>query len=1020
MILKLHTKLKGLLVIAALACCITANGQQLQAALSHYSTDEGMTSNAVSDIIRDDYGYLWIATWNGLSRFDGFHFYNYKTGNTSGIPLLHNRIMDIYCDQEQNIWMRMYDGHIFVVDRITDRIINPLQDIKDYADIKTSHRLFVSSEGKVYAIIDGMGIYSMKLEDGKVKADLISTNGLKAVTIVEGYKNMLWVGTDKGIHSLIPSEASVRKRGVFIDEDILCMASHGNNVYAGTRSGKLLSYIVGQENVIAELGTPIYTIFVDSRGLIWFTQEAQGVSRLNPETGNIKSFTQQVMVPQYDINGAFYKEADSTLFISMNLGGFGYYNRERDEVEYFHNDPTNPWNLSNTVHAFEPLPDGVIWESTSRRGLEKLEILKNTIVRKPLEPGGTGYDNEIRAIYYDKERQKLLIGNKNNTLAIFSQNGSRIDLHGTESNPLGRIYGINKDHMGNYWVCSKGNGVIRITPTGGSYSYSFYKHQNDSINSLSNDNAYYAIEDHEGNIWVATYGGGINILVPQGNGGYRILNSKNGLTEYPKGTHEKIRTIALDKEGNIWAGTTDGLLTMSFKDGKFTLTKLQNCKDHRYMMGSNDIICMACDPSGSMWIGTNGGGLCHTIGKDEDGNWMYDNIDSADGLPSDEIKSLTFDSKGYVWFSTDRMLCSFDTKKHILSTLTIQDGVDGTMISECGAFAMPNDDIYFGTIDGYYFIDRKKLTNTKGSQLKLRITDFFLNDAIVSPRNDELYDFYVPDSRFVELPSHSVVFSIRFASLNYQLQHRVHYQYMLEGYDNEWHNADRSRTVSYSDLPAGTYLFKVKAFLLESPENYDVRTLEIKVPPYQLLSSFAIWIYLALAVIGILSIFYIRQKKGFKENQSHTLKVGQQDITFSKSEDYEFMKKQMEWLEDHYTDCNLRFEDMIAQSTLGKLQYYKELEKYTGMTPKEYVTDFRLKKALQLLDEDNDMSTSEIAMATGFNDPVYFTRSFKIKTGLTPSRYRNMRVAKQAATEEKTQEETEKAPEGSEAEAKKT
>ena len=66
------------------------------------------------------------------------------------------------------------------------------------------------------------------------------------------------------------------------------------------------------------------------------------------------------------------------------------------------------------------------------------------------------------------------------------------------------------------------------------------------------------------------------------------------------------------------------------------------------------------------------------------------------------------------------------------------------------------------------------------------------------------------------------------------------------------------------------------------------------------------------------------------------------------------------------------------------------------------------------------MSTSEIAMATGFNDPVYFTRSFKNKTGLTPSRYRNMRVAKQAATEEKTQEETEKAPEGSEAEAKKT
>ena len=70
----------------------TSKAQQLQASLSHYTTDNGMPSNAIAALHNDDYGYVWIATWNGVSRFDGYHFYNYKTGITSGIRGLHNRV----------------------------------------------------------------------------------------------------------------------------------------------------------------------------------------------------------------------------------------------------------------------------------------------------------------------------------------------------------------------------------------------------------------------------------------------------------------------------------------------------------------------------------------------------------------------------------------------------------------------------------------------------------------------------------------------------------------------------------------------------------------------------------------------------------------------------------------------------------------------------------------------------------------------------------------------------------------
>ena len=979
--MRLRLRLKRLLMVVTvmLMCCTPARSQQLQAALSHYSADEGMTSNTISDIIIDGYGYIWIASWNGLSRFDGFNFFNYTTGNTSGIPLLHNRIKDLYTDKAQNVWLRMYDGRVFVLNRHTDTIMNPLKGIEGYEDFKTKYPMMVSSDGDVYAIIDGKGIYKMRLENNTVKTEFINTGNFRPHVMTEGYKGAIWVGTDRGVCHLFQSKNTLESDVMLKDENISCMHSNGHEIAIGTKSGKLFLYAPGQEpRQVGSANAPISSIFLDSQKLIWFSEDVQGISRLNTTTGNIKSFTQNVLVPQFDVKGATIKETNGTVWMMMNHGGFGYYNREADEVEYFHNDPSNTWNLSNTVHAFVPLPEGVIWESTSRQGLEKLEILKNTIERRRLFEQGKGFTNEIRAIYYDRKRKKLLIGNKDHALAIFHADGSRTDIRDDgNGHRLGRIYGINQDHAGNYWLSCKGDGVIKMTPTDNSYSFTFFRNQPGNPNSLSNDNAYYTVEDPEGNIWVGTYGGGINIIIPQPNGTYRILNNKNGLTKYPQDTHQNIRTIALDKLGNVWAGSTDGIITMSLRQNKFAIDILKNGKDHHYMIGSNDVVCMVCDADSSMWIGTNGGGLSHTIGRDDEGNWMFENFSSKDGLPSDELKSLTLDSKGHVWFATDRVICSFDKERHLLGTFTIQDGVDNTTCSECGAYTMPNDDIFFGTVDGYYYIDHRKLTSTHGSLLKLQITDFFLNDAICTPRNSDSFSYYVPDSTYVKLPNHSDNFAFRFCSLNYQLQHRVHYQFMLEGYDQEWRNADKSRMAYYNHLPAGTYQFKVKAFLLESPDKFDLRTITVEVPPHVLLSTTAISIYLLLiAAIVLFALFwYHRQKKERERAGGH-------------DDDKAFLQKQLAWLEANYTNTELTYDDLITQSTLGKAAYFNRLESLTGLSPKDFITDFRLKKALQIINRNPSLSVPDVALQVGFADPIYFTRAFKQKKGLSPIKYK--------------------------------
>ena len=981
------------ILIAALLLSVQLHAQQLQASLSHYSTEDGLSSNAISYLVQDDYGYIWIATWNGVSRFDGYNFYNYKTGNGSHIPFLHNRVFDIVFDLQQNAWLRMYDGRIFLIDRRIDKIVNPFEGINGSEEYRTIAPLFLMSNGNMLASIQGIGLFIMRYDNGKTDIQQVTTSGMDVNCMAEGYHDDIWLGTDKGVHRLDIGNLSVERKGMFTEESISALYSNGFNVYAGTRTGNIYLFSYGQEPKQLRRGTgvEILRIFLDSHNIVWFADTRFGASRLKAGTGEEKHFEQRVLVPENDGQGGFFTEHNGILWVRMNHGGYGYYNREKDEVEYFHNNPENPWNLSNTVNATLELPEGVIFESTSRRALEKLEILKNTITRTLLVPDAeSSIDNEIRGMFYDKKRKLLLLGNKNNALFVIRSDGSRTkitqDAHG---NPIGRTYGISQDSKGYIWLCSKDHGLFKLTPTANdSYSLENFCHHDDDQWSLSSDNAYLAVEDKQGNIWVATYGGGVNVLT-RGSGGKMVfVHPKNTMKRYPRNSHMKVRTIAMDKDGKIWAGTTDGILIMSIKDGDVSIDQLKNSDIYPdQILMSNDIVYLARDKHGSMWVGTNSGGLSHTIGKDDNGNWLFESFGSKNGLPSEEIKSITFDQDDNVWFATDHVLCSYNVSKKIFTTFSNLDGVDETICSEGAAITLPDGTILFGTLNGYYTVDRKKLVTDNGSLLKLRITDFFLNDEQVSPQLNNYFDYYVPEAKSVRLPTHSDHFAFRFAAMNYQLQHRINYQYMLEGYDTKWNNADKSRMATYMNVPTGKYRFKVKAFLLESPDKYDMRVIEVIVPPYFLLSSKAIWLYMVVVSILALTLMFWRQNQLKQRRTRNVLKLGPQEMAFSSEEDYDFVKSQLDWMESHYANPALKIEDMVAQSKLSRTAYYNLLKELTGLSPKDFINEFRLKKAMMYL-ENTDTSVAEVAYKTGFSDPVYFNNLFKAKTGSSPAKYR--------------------------------
>ena len=854
--------LQTLLVVLALSSVNGVRAQHLQASLSHYSTENGMPSNTVSSLANDDYGYIWMGTWNGVSRFDGYNFYNYKTGIASGIRGLHNRVDKITIDQSQNVWLKMYDGKMYVINRQTDCIEDPLRGIGGHEEFVVDYFFdpYVTTSGDVLISYKDVGIYKLRLDRSGIKQQLISTNQLTANCIVEGYHNDLWIGTNEGVHRVDMSNFTLERGGYFLNEHITRLATNGYNIFAGTKSGKIMTFSYGQEpKTMKDIGEEVTGLYVDSHGLIWYSDMSDGTFRLNPETGDIKRFAQRIPQPEFTSRGAEYSEVMGVVWIRMNHGGYGYYNREKDEVEYFHNDPSNPWNLSNTVNARLEMNDGVVWESTISRGLEKLEVLKNTITRTLLMPeSDQPMDNEVRGMVHDPKRNVTLLANKRGKIFVFNKDLQVIDVitHDSQGNAISRPYGISIDSQGNYWVCDKDKGLFKITPTAGGYQTINICHNDNEPYSLSSNAAYQAVEDKQGNIWVATYGGGVNVIRKDKNGRYIALHYKNVMSRYPHNAHLKVRTIALAKDGKVWAGSTDGILIMQIQNERITIEELQSPEHLEDGLQSYDIVNLLADKQGTMWVGTNSGGLSRTNGHDDNGTWKFKNYGIADGLPSEEIHSIAIDEQDNVWFATDHVLGSLNSKKGIFSSFSNLDGVDETMCSEGAAITTNDGKILFGTMHGFYTVDRKKLQNSTGSLLRLRITDFYLDDKLMSPRLDSTFQKYIPETMQVELPASGSSITFRFAALNYSLQHRIHYQYMMEGLDDDWRNADKTRMATYEDLPYGEYTFKVKAFLLESPEAYDLRTVSVIIPPPFLLSTTAIWIYLGIAaILGIGFLF---------------------------------------------------------------------------------------------------------------------------------------------------------------------
>ena len=872
-----------------------------QCIFQYYSALDGLTHDRIADIYTDSRGFVWVCTWYGVSRFDGYGFKNFSTTPADYSPLSHHRFISVSEDSDGHLWFTTYNLHIYRFNRYTERFEDVAAriegvDSKHYRASCCRH----DGRGNTWVSISGVGLvrFAGRADASPVRVDALfgteALGGEVAALFVDGQDNA-WIASEEGALDYVAASAPDSLRRIYrtreaitaFDADsehvyalsrssfvraecdgsgvcefpgvrsgLSCMAvdkAH-REVYVGSRTGEL--YRAAEDRLVplrprGARPSRIRKLDVDSHGVVWVTTPATGITRYDPATRDYKHFEQKPYTVSYNLDTLTHiAESGGRLWVKMNNYGFGYYDRENDRIEPFFNDPDRPdCQMTNAVVAFD-VRDDVLWLSTYyERGLRRAVILRQPAEAFPLldaKRGASELKGEIRALLRDS-RDRMWVGTRDGELIAYD--AAWRPVYRLASSP-GMIYTLKEDSRGDIWVGTKGAGLLRLMPDGVGYRQRRYLHSDADAWSLNNDQVYSVEEDAEGRIWVATYGGGIDLLEQAEEG--RFVHAGNSLKSYPIDEAGRVRWLLLDGPRRMLAATVDGLLVFdpseSVKRMKFRLA--QKIPGDAGSLGNNDIIHMLKDSQGRVWLATYGGGLNLIAGYDAAGVPRFVAYDRSRGLPGNICMALTEDAAGDLWVATHNAVSRFDPRREIFYNYNLYDNMRNVIFSEATAAVAADGNVVFGGGRKLYRFDPAKMRDTK-IDYRLRFTGFDVrNKPVVSGEGAPLA-VSVTESGRIDLPHDFSNFQISFASLNQAIQHAVGYMYKLEGYDSDWILAGNVNRASYSNLPVGDYRLLVKAFVGNVDAADEGIAIDVAVHPPLWLAWWAKLFYVLLAVACI-------------------------------------------------------------------------------------------------------------------------------------------------------------------------
>jgi signal transduction histidine kinase/ligand-binding sensor domain-containing protein/DNA-binding response OmpR family regulator len=786
------------------------------APITKLSTEQGLASNNIFSILQDDKGLIWIATDQGLNKFDGKNLTHFAK-DKGRYSLSHNRTQTMLLAPDGNIWTGTSDG-LNIYDYKLDSVIMVRNDTKPLTLIYNDITALVAGidKSRIWIGTYGNGVNYFDWDTQTFSALTLPRipnveEPLNVMSLLEDDNNRLWIGTQE------------------------------NGLYRYDLKEKKLAYYD-----LPEGGRHVRSIYQDSFRRIWIGT-SRGCYIYNETRDHLELITfpaglleNSIGVVKEDRNGKIWIGTELFL-MSFSVRSFSL--TERFGYQIFEHGASASRLSCPSINSMFADQHNNIWVGTAWGGLNLLKgtPTKFRLFRHEAESPNSLPNSPLNAICSDG------IGNlyiatmgtdKTGLCKINPENGLVKELPVDKKLP-GYVYqSLLFDANKNLWVGTYNKGLLKLNPNGSDYVK--FLSDNDNPGSLPGNDIRCLFEAKDLTIWIGT---------------------SNGLAKYdPKSqtisrcqlSYDRnlaIRCIREAPDGLLWIGT--------YGAGLIKYNPVNEAIDFTPTNFTSHIVSDIFIHGDSLWMTTQGEGLFMTVLNTKESLVFTE----ASGLSTNYLSSVLRDASGNIWVGSSKGIDKLNIKTKEIENFNVGDGLQSREFSDRAAITLPNGLMAFAGFGGLNIFNPANVTKDDKCPAVIFTKLLVFNETITPSGDRQKFSPLTENITLadkIELKYNQSVFTLEFIGINYNANEKIQYAYLLEGSDERWNQLGTQNSVTFRNLQSGEYTFKIKA---SSPDavwsDANIAAIRIVVRPPFWASGWAYSFYSVVLMVILYFVWFI-------------------------------------------------------------------------------------------------------------------------------------------------------------------
>ena len=808
--------------------------------VDHLTTEDGLSQNSVLSIVQDKKGFMWMGTEDGLNRYDGYKFtqFRHEANNPNSLP--SGYVIDLCEDKEGYLWVLASQGDVARFNPATNRAETFRFQPKNEQNLSYSPSwcLHHNHLGQLWIGADnGLNLFLPETKSFKRflydSTHYRTQKGIQVLAIFTDAEGVLWVGTNRGLGKLDI------KTGIF-------------------RKVQLIPNSKSEER--------IKTIYQDNNKTIWVGTATGGLFELLPDKKNFKSYTFNPKdissISDNSVNGIL-EDNHHQLWVATG-NGVNILNRQTGVFQRFYNVPGDKNSLKwNNITSIYKDKEGIIWFSGA--GLERYNPRrKNVELFYQIPNDGNSLNApSVFSLAEDETGNIWVAGGGIHVLNRKTGNFSHHVKHLTDANSLlnNSFIHLIFDEKGRLWGRT-GRGIICFDKK--TEKLTHYLHDTKNVNSLSANGGFSTIcQDTVGRFWFGT-NKGLNYFEEKTNRFTHYFTQPNDPTSI---SNNYISKIYKDGHNDVWVGTANGLNRWNRNTNTFTRF-LANPKDHNSIINQL-IYCITEDKNGNIWIGGPNG-----MSRYNPKTNQFQNYTVQSGLPNNVVYGIIPDEKNRLWISTNRGIAALNLTDNTFRYFGPSDGLQSWEFNGYSYFkSKKTGELFFGGVAGFNIFHPDSIGANP------YIPPVYINSlrrySGEGPSIKEIETENITNLQHVSFPHNVGQLTFEFVALSFSNPTKNQFTYQLKGYNDQWIPLGVKREVTFVGLPPGDYTLRVKASNGDGLWNDTPTELQISILPPWWRTWWAYLLYFGIFAFALNRYIRYRSNQLKSENIKLEEKVAQ-------------------------------------------------------------------------------------------------------------------------------------------------